>query len=315
MPEPCIVTIGEALAVLSAPRGTRLEDAETLSASVAGAEFNVAVAVRRLGFASAFLGAVGQDAWGRKIRHVARAEGVDVTGLEEDPGCPTGLVFKTFWGNRAEVTYRRAGSAASAYDPEPETVTRRAQGALAIHTTGISFAVSPSLRRASSRLLANAPPEALRSFDLNVRHRLGDAQAWRLIWQEGTLLANLVFAGDGELSAVGIDPEEAARAIVGRGGTLVERRGPGAPTRVHTPDGTLLMDPPAMLAEIVDEVGAGDAFDATVLVERLRGHGWKEAIRAAHLAGTQVAGTRGDYEGAPYQEELEALKGKGLVQR
>jgi 2-dehydro-3-deoxygluconokinase len=297
---------------LTAAPGERLEDAPSLAVSVAGAEFNVSVAWSRLGLTARFFGAVGDDAWGRRIRRAARGEGVDVRGLVTDPSRPTALLFKEWVGGRARVTYRRTGCAGSGYRV-PDDLAQCLADVAAVHTTGISWVLSPDLRAACEAFYAQAPEGALRTFDLNVRRRLAPSAVWRALLVAACDRADVVIAGREELAAIGADAEAAAARLVQRGGVLVERASAGASTRVHTAEGWITCTPAPEVASVLDEVGAGDAFCAALVAYRLRGADWREAVRAGHLAGSQVVTMRGDYEGVPTSDELaEAMRGDPL---
>lgn len=297
--------LGEALVACTAAPGIRLEDAPSLALSAAGAEFNVAVGWSRLGLAARFFGAVGDDAWGRRIRRAARGEGVDVAGLATDPSRPTALLFKEWVGGEPRVTYRRTGCAGSSYRV-PDDLKERLADVAVVHTSGISWVLSPLLRAACEAFYAQAPATALRTFDLNVRRRLAPPAAWLALLEVACDRADVVIAGREELAAIGADVEATAARLARRGGVFVERASVGEATRVHTSQGWMTCAPAPEVALVLDEVGAGDAFCAALIAYRLRGADWQEAVRAGHLAGSQVVTMRGDYEGAPFWEELDA---------
>jgi len=80
-----LVTLGEHLGRLVSWAEGPLRPGGTTQVSVCGAEATVAIGVRRLGFDAAYLGRVGDDAFGRMGRDVLQGEGVDVSGLRTDP--------------------------------------------------------------------------------------------------------------------------------------------------------------------------------------------------------------------------------------
>ena len=89
-----LVGIGETMAVLTSPETGRLRDACSLGLTTAGAESNVAIGVRRLGYRTAWIGRLGPDELGEKILADLRREGVDVSAAVVDKGAATGLMFK-----------------------------------------------------------------------------------------------------------------------------------------------------------------------------------------------------------------------------
>ena len=65
--------------------GRRLVDVSAFRPMPGGAPANVAVAARRLGASSAFIGKVGDDAFGQLLIDTLRAEGVETRGMRVDP--------------------------------------------------------------------------------------------------------------------------------------------------------------------------------------------------------------------------------------
>jgi 2-dehydro-3-deoxygluconokinase len=310
-----IVTLGEALVSLESPQGGPLEDAHAWEVHVVGAELNYAVDLQRLGVPTAFFGAVGADPLGRRILRAARAEGVDVSGVVVDRQRPTGLLLKGPPGPTGErpVYYLRRGSAGSAFAGGQDLVDKVAV-ARGIHVTGVSLVVSPSLREACWKALEAGQHLPWRSFDLNVRLRLAPPAQWAtLLWQVLPLVTTL-FATEEELEAVGLSAAQVAEEAGRRGVTCVFRRS-GLPTRVHVPQQPLEEVQAVRASRPVDPIGAGDAFAAAVTAWRLKGRPWHEAVRAGHWAGARVACVRGDYEGAPYLEDLEALVAGDAIDR
>src|SRR6185503_17824997 len=119
--------------------------------SVCGAEATVAIGIRRLGIPAAYIGRVGDDAFGRMSIEALRGEGVDVSSVTVDPAAPTGLLLRTRrTADRDVVDYWRAGSAGSRLCPEdvdPDVVA----AADLLHVTGITPALSDTAAAAIGR--------------------------------------------------------------------------------------------------------------------------------------------------------------------
>ncbi len=314
---PFVVTLGEALVSFSVASGHRLEDSRLLEPRVAGAELNVAIGLARLEVPVQFFGQVGDDPWGRRILAVARGEGVDVSGVTVHPDRPTGVMFKESvgLGSGVRVYYLRQGSAARLYrgSRDLESACRRAR---ALHLTGISLSLGPSLRWACDRALQAAPRSILRVLDLNVRLRLASPEDWRSLLDRYLPEVNVLLATTEELLAVGLEPDAVVRRAAALGVTAVLRCGV-APTEVLVAGDReeRFHVEPVSAERVVDTVGAGDAFASSLIAMRLEGADWTTAVRAGHLAGAMVVGGRGDYEGAPYRRELRALLGSDWVER
>lgn len=305
MPPGPVVTVGEALASLESAEG-RLDTAARLALGTLGAEYNYAIDLCRLGVTTRFFSAVGADPLGRRIVRTARAEGVDVTGVVVDPARPTGLLFKDAPGMDGEraIYYVRSGSAASAFTPTEELIAA-AGAARGVHVSGISFCLGPALRSSALALLTAGASARWRSFDVNVRLRLAPPQQWAATLAEALPFVTTIFATAGELASAGLDLDDVVSRARSQGVACIIRCG-REETLIVAEDGSRERVVPTYSASAIDPVGTGDAFAAAVTACRLQDAPWSEAVRAGHLAGAMVASSRGDFEGAPYLDELRA---------
>ena len=89
-----VLAIGEVLIdFIVDDAATSLESAQSFVARSGGAPANVAVALSRLGVASAFCGVAGMDPFGARLTTELAAEGVDTSRLRRAPGAATTLAF------------------------------------------------------------------------------------------------------------------------------------------------------------------------------------------------------------------------------
>lgn len=91
------VTGGEPLVLLQPTERGPLDEVPDLVIRVAGAEVNVAIGLSRLDIGTGFLGAVGDDPLGRRVRKTLAGEQVDCSGLHR-LSAPTGVFFKEWYG-------------------------------------------------------------------------------------------------------------------------------------------------------------------------------------------------------------------------
>jgi sugar/nucleoside kinase (ribokinase family) len=206
-----------------------------------------------------------------------------------------------------QVRYYRTGSAASMLSPAhvPDAAL---DGIELVHLTGITMGLSASARELVVDLARRARAHgATVLFDPNWRPSLwpsvGDAEAaFAAVLQH----ADWVLCGAAE-AALLFGQEEPGGAIAelrrrGAGGAVVRIGRAGAV--VHTAGGPVTVAPPRMV-DVVDEVGAGDAFAAGFACGLLRGEDAVGATRLAHrLAGAALSGS-GDWETLPRLEDLE----------
>ena len=89
-----VVCLGELLIdMFPSESGLHLAEVQSFEPKPGGAPANVAVSLARLGLQSAFIGKVGDDAFGRYLGRVLTGEGVETRGLRFDEGARTTLAF------------------------------------------------------------------------------------------------------------------------------------------------------------------------------------------------------------------------------
>ncbi|MFB6247501.1 MAG: sugar kinase [Salinibacter sp.] len=302
-----VVTIGESMIQLTPKQMGLLRHARAFDRYVGGAESNVAIGLVRLGHRAGWVSRVGSDEFGACVRATLRGEGVDTSQVVEDDGAPTGVYFKEQRrADRTRVHYYREGSAASRLSPSDLPREYIAQADY-LHLTGITPALSASCREATWTALRIAEEENVAvSFDPNVRRKLWAEEKARTTLREMIPDVHTVLTGRGEASLLTgrEDPEAAAQALRDHGASEVVVRLGEAGALAVTEDGVERGD--ALKVEAVDVVGAGDAFTAGYLSGRLRDWTVGAALRLGNVAGGLATTVRGDSEGIPTWEEVQA---------
>lgn len=178
-----VVCVGETMAALAPAPSESLETAGSLRLAVAGAESNVAMYLADLEVSASWLSALGDDAFGRRVRAAVAAAGVDVSGVRTDPARPTGLLVKDPGRAGTRVHYYRRNSAASALGPQLLD-DERLRSASVLHLTGVTAALSPSCRSLLRRALTTPASERPYATSFDVNHRPA-------LWSDGTAAAVL----------------------------------------------------------------------------------------------------------------------------
>jgi 2-dehydro-3-deoxygluconokinase len=284
-----VVCLGETMAVLVPAEPGPVRAARTWTRAIGGAESNVAVHLARLGVRSRWVGAVGDDAFGGAVLDAVGGAGVDVTAVRVDPERPTGLYVKEAAAGGSPVRYYRRGSAASAMGPDTLDRLNRDDTAL-VHVSGITAALSDTCLELMRAVLAR-PRAVPVSFDLNWRPAL-----WRdrdpSVLRELADAADIVLAGSDEARAVwGTGDPDALRALLPGPKTLVVKHGARGATVVE--DGTTTFQP-GLRVDVVEPVGAGDAFAAGYLAAHLAGEPPARRLRVGHLQAAAALLTRED---------------------
>jgi fructokinase len=289
------VTVGEASGFLKAP---------------GGAPANVAAAVQRLGVQAAFLGQVGEDPFGRYLESLLRGEGIDTRGLRFSPGARTALAFVSLAsdGDRSFAFYRNP-SADMLMTPDAlaHDVIETAE---VFHFGSITLIDDPVKTTTLTAVEAARARGALISYDPNLRMALWPhPEAARAGMMVGLPYAHIVKVSDEELvfltgaenpAALWHDEMELLLVTHGAGGATLYTPAAGP---VHVP---------GFSVHAVDTTGAGDAFVAGVLVERLRrGPAYLNALaevgRFANAVGALTTTRKGAIPALPTRAQAEAF--------
>ncbi len=311
-----IVTLGETMGLLHSQTVGSLAHAGAMNLSVGGAESNVAIALSRLGVAARWIGRIGDDSLGVRVRRELLAEGIEVRAVV-DPVAPTGLMLKERRAaESARVWYYRDHSAGSrlCVDDIDEGDIR---SAALLHVTGITAGLSASALEAVLHAVGVAKDAAVPvSFDINHRSTLwktrDPADTYRLLASQ----ADLVFGGLDEVEMV-----TGRRAAPEQAAELLARLGPSEVVIKLGADGCLVrangttVSHGAVPITVVDSVGAGDAFVGGYLAEHVSGGSIGDKMSLAVQAGAFACLSPGDWEGLPRRGELDLLFATETVTR
>lgn len=282
-----VLCLGEALIdMVPTATGVGLAEADNFVKAAGGAPANVAVGLARLGVSSGFIGAVGNDPFGRFLAHTLAREGVSTAGLRVTANAPTALAIVSLGadGDRDFLFYGHpAAHTKLAPSDVDEAMIRDAK---LLHFGSISLIAEPA-RSATLHAVDLAHRHGVRvSFDPNLRLALWpDAGAAREGIALGLSRANVVKLAEDEvrfLQGDGCDLIEAARALwhPALEFMAVTRGRRGCLWLDAAEDG----EEPGFAVEAVDTTGAGDAFTAALLAA-LFAHRDLDDLGRAALAG------------------------------
>ncbi len=271
---------------------TPLREVRTYTRFVGGFAGNVATGLARLGVRTAILSRVGDEGHGEFVRDWLDGEGVDIRFLRTDPYWPTPPTFCEVWPpDRFPITfYRRPTAPDWQLSPEDFDADEVAAAPL-FYATGTGLAQSPSRETTLAALEAH---RGTTIFDLDWRPSLwDDHDAYPALAAKAAASADIVIGNEEEV--------EAARLTDVR--TLVLKRGERGATVVEAGEE---VDVPGSPVEVVNGLGAGDAFAAAVGHGLLHGLPLVEAVRRGTVAGGIVASRLACSEAMPRLDELEA---------
>ncbi len=282
---PEIVCVGESM-VLITPTDAGLADAAQATLGLAGAEANVSVGVAASGHRAAWASRLGADPMGDRITSELERRGVELW-IERDEDSPTGVMFKDPGVETSTVYYYRRGSAASLMQPG-FLAPSRLEGVRIVHTTGITPALSASCREMTDRLFIDARTAgALVSFDVNDRRQLWSREDAAETLARLADAADVAFVGRDEAERIWgtVSPAE-IRAFLPNCGLLVVKDGDVGATAFEGESEPVFV--PAPVVEVVEPVGAGDAFASGFLSATLDGDDLATCLSAGHAAAERV---------------------------
>ncbi|HEX5859096.1 MAG TPA: sugar kinase [Microbacterium sp.] len=287
---PGLLAVGETMALVTPSTGVRLTDAEDFHIDAGGAESNVAAHVAALGLGARWFSRLGDDALGRRVAAQLARRAVDVSTVVFDGDHRTGVYFKDP-GNG--VLYYRSGSAASHLSPADADALEFA-GIGILHVSGITAAISASAAAFLDVAMERARAAGVRvSFDVNDRRALWDAETAASVLEGLARRADIVFVGRDEAETLwGTALAEDVRALLPGVPELVVKDGDVGATAFH---GDAELFEPSLRVEVVDVVGAGDAFAGGYLAAALDGAPLDERLRAGHRRAALTLGTTGDF--------------------
>lgn len=294
-----LLAIGETMALVVPTHPEPLRTASEFRLSMGGAESNVACHLAAAGHRTAWFSALGADALGDRVRDEIAAHGVDVSRVRRDPSAPTGLYLKD---PGQGVLYYRAGSAASRLGPA-DLAALDLEDVRIVHLTGITPALSASCRALVPAATAAARAAgALVSLDVNHRTALWasvDEAAATL--REVALEVDVVLVGRDEAETLwGTATPDAIRALFPDVPHLVVKDADVEAVE-FTADGRTAVPTPRV--EVVEAVGAGDAFAAGWFDGLLRGEDATGRLTRGHARAARALSSTHDIptpdEGAP----------------
>ena len=151
-----IILMGEPMGLFMANETGSLSEVNGFTASIAGAEYNVAVGLARLGHTPAYCTRLGFDPLGERILRGMRQNGIATDLVMQTEEALTGFMMKAFTQKGdPDIAYYRKGSAASAITPH-DIDKLDLYGCERLHVTGIFPAVSESALAATKRLIQRA---------------------------------------------------------------------------------------------------------------------------------------------------------------
>jgi 5-dehydro-2-deoxygluconokinase len=271
---------------------TPLRAVRTFTRFVGGFAGNVATGLARLGVRAAIVSRVGDEGHGEFVRDWLDREGVDTRFLAVDPEWPTPPTFCEVWPpDRFPLTFYRKPTAPDWQLAPGDFDADEVASAPLLYATGTGLAQSPSRETTLAALVEHRGRTV---FDLDWRPMLwADEAEFPALAARACAAADLVLGNEEEVEAAALSKPPRA---------LVLKRGERGATVC---EGGRKTDVPGYPVEVVNGLGAGDAFAAALGHGLLRGLPLVEAVRRGTVAGALVAAELGCSSAMPTLRDLE----------
>ena len=259
---------------------------------------NQAVAAARMGASVRMIGRVGTDVFAPTLLDNLRANGVDVTGVTQDPDAPSGVAMVLLDASHENRIVVLSGANMRCDDTQVDAAALALQGADALMLqcelpSAVSLEAARIAREMGIRVVwdpapADAfPPEAHKLVDVLTPNQ---AEATALTGTDVTDAASA---------------ESAARAFVQRGvRAVVVKLGEAGASYLSDADSGYI---PPFEVDALDTVAAGDAFGAAMTCALAEGKPLPDAVRYGAAAGALAATRPGAQEAMPTRSEVESL--------
>ncbi|MGB8215569.1 MAG: sugar kinase [Anaerolineales bacterium] len=298
-----ILCLGDACADIIIPYGTAKKGMNAAPEfTCGGASANTASGLGKLGASCAFLGKAGEDYFGRTMKTALEKDGVDTKYFILDKDLSSVMIMVVIDENNDRFPFRiprEKSSYLELYDADiPEDVLEQISF---VHTTGLMLFEEPAAGTVCRFLEKCARQGKGISLDINFRIEIANLDR-KYLYQAMECADYLLGSGIDEIVPLtGIsDPIKAAKSLVTKKRTVVCRMGD---------KGSIAFDSlgeygsGAFSVEVVDTLGAGDAFNSGFLWALSKG----KPIQSANQTGCAAAALNLTKRGAhncPNEKEL-----------
>ncbi|GAA2358280.1 5-dehydro-2-deoxygluconokinase [Saccharopolyspora halophila] len=287
--------------------GVPLPQVESFGKYLGGTATNVAVAAARLGHRSAVISRTGADPFGEYVHQALRGFEVDDRWVSDVEQYPTPVTFCELFPPDDFPLYFYRRPKAPDLEIHPDELDYDSIAAARIFwMTGTGLAEEPS-RSATLAALRRRAKRGTTVFDLDWRPMFWPDHEEARSWYREALPHVTVAVGnlDEVERAVGSrDPEKAAELLLEAGVELaVIKQGPKG-VLARTRDAEVVAPP--VPVDVVNGLGAGDAFGGALCHGLLNGWELERTMRFANAAGALVASRLACSSAMPYEHEVES---------
>jgi len=317
---PQVVGIGEILIDFIATEPVPYTEATHFQKCFGGAPMNTLVGVARLGVSSGAITAVGGDPFGQFLINELKKNGVDISRVVVKEKKRTTITFvanEPVTGERSFIFYRRpwiSGTADSSLTPE-DIDYDYISNAQILHVSGFSLSQNPSRKAILSAVMYARKSGVKVSFDPTLRVDVWNSEmGLRRMYSRMLRLSDIATFSREEAEFIfkTSNPKKAAEDALRHGVEIVGIKLGSEGAFVKTRRGEEVLAP-AFKVKAIDTTGAGDGWNAGLLVGLCKGWELEKCVKIANAVGALVVTKRGAITALPYRKELnEFLKERNV---
>ena len=288
--------------------GVGLEDVSTFGKYLGGSAANVAVAAARHGRTAGLVSRVGDDPFGRYLTRELEWLGVDARFVPADPDLKTPITFcEIFPPDDFPLYFYREPKAPDLNIAVDDLDTAAIQDASVFWFTATGLSAEPT-RSTHLEALERRERRRFTIFDLDYRPMFWPSPAEATAQVRAALAHATVAVGNREECEIAVgetDPDRAADALLAAGVSLaIVKQGPKG---VLAKTAGERVEVPPVPVDVVNGLGAGDAFGGALVHGLLAGWELERILRFANAAGAIVASRRECSTAMPTSHEVEAV--------
>lgn len=302
-----VLLFGEAMGLFIAQEQGNLEEIINFKKSVAGAELNVAIALKRLEHDVIYISKLGEDFLGNYIKKYMEKENLDTSYIKFDKYKKTGLMFKSKVENGdPKIDYYRKDSAFSNIELD-DLYNINFKEIDILHLTGIPIAISENSRKIVYYLINKAKENNIYiTFDPNLRLNL---------WESKEVMIQVInnIAKECDLILPGINEAKILTELdsieeifefyknLGVKEIVIKDGAKGAYIKTKN---NSFYEKGFYVENVMDTVGAGDGFAAGIISGKLEKLNEKNCLIRANAIGAMQVQVISDNEELPNREKL-----------
>ena len=262
-------------------------------------------AVSKLGVDACFIGAVGNDDFGKLIVKRLKKDGVETSKIKQMADYTTGVAFVTYFkdGSRKFI-YHLSNAATGQIYPE-DISTKDLSNFDYLHIVGSTISVNRQCRKSIEKAIKIIDRFKKRiTFDPNLRPELLTDQSFKSLFDLIISKSYIVFPTEQEIEVLTGEKnlKKAAKKLLGSGPEIIAVKQGDKGSTIYTNGDDFHC--PAFKVKEVDPTGAGDCYCAGFITGIIQGMDLKNIARLANAVGALAVTRKGPMEGAPTLKEV-----------